>query len=78
MLDDLRSRRLSAKSAEGKDIRSLMHACERLENNAAAASLLIYKPGPLQDVINDVPKYAAVYLRGMREVGTFLQGIETF
>jgi hypothetical protein len=56
-------------------VRSFQLALERLRERPALAALLIHKPGPLTDVINELDQLASVYSRGMNEVGEVLSGV---
>ena len=72
-LDDLHSRVLDSKSADGKNIRSFLFAAENLRRKSARATLLVKKPGPLPD--DEIGRYADVYQRGMDEVSKLLDGV---
>ena len=77
-LADLRSRPLDTKKSEGVQIRSFQIAIERLRAQPTLASLLIHKPGPLFDESPARQEgLANVYRRGLEEVGTLLNGVET-
>ena len=71
-------RTVSASRPEGREIRSLQIALERLHANPAVAAILVHKPGPLLD---ESPArraaLAAVYRRGLEEVGELLAGVRT-
>jgi hypothetical protein len=77
-LANLTGQVLDTKQAEGLQVRSFQFAIERLKKDPRLASILIHKPGSLsgespakQDAL------AAVYSRGMAEVGALLSGVET-
>jgi 7-cyano-7-deazaguanine synthase in queuosine biosynthesis len=72
---DLSCRALDSERAEGQQVRSFQLALERLRERPALAALLIHKPGPLTDVINELDQLASVYSRGMNEVGEVLSGV---
>lgn len=72
-LDDLHSRVLDSKSADGKNIRSFLFAAENLRRKPARARFLVKKPGPLPD--DEIGRYADVYQRGMDEVSKLLDGV---
>lgn len=76
-LEDLASRPLDARRAEGQQVRSFQYAIDRLERTDGIEKLLVYKPGPLHDVVDEVSELAAVYRRGMFEVRSILDGVRT-
>ena len=75
-LNDLSARPLNTRESEGVQIRSFQLAIARLRAKPALASILVHKPGPLFD---ESPArqvaLADVYLRGMRELGSILDGV---
>lgn len=73
----LRSRILSSRRAEGKQIRSLQVAMARLSKNPGLERFLIHKPGPLSGDVSRLRELAHVYRRGMAELETFLTGVRT-
>lgn len=77
-LDDLAARPLNSREAEGIQIRSFQLAIDRLRRRPDLATVLIHKPGPLYD---ESPArqsaLAAVYKRGLEEVGLLLEGVQT-
>jgi hypothetical protein len=78
-LQDLRAKPLDAtKGKQGTQIRAFQYAIRRLEDRPGLARLLVHKPGPLREVADRLDGLAGVYARGMNEVGTFLEGVETY
>jgi len=77
-VDDLTARVLDTRQSEGVQIRSFQLAIERLRRRPGLAPILIHKPGPLYD---ESPArqaaLAAVYHRGLEEVGALLVGVRT-
>ncbi|WP_439364234.1 Qat anti-phage system QueC-like protein QatC [Bradyrhizobium sp. DASA03005] len=77
-IDDLTSRVLDTRQSEGVQIRSFQLAIERLRAKPQLGPILIHKPGPLFD---ETPErqaaIAAVYRRGLEEVGTLIDGVRT-
>lgn len=77
-VDDLTARPLNTRESEGVQIRSFQLAIDRLRARPPLSALLIHKPGPLSD---ESPArqaaLAAVYRRGMEELGTILMGVRT-
>jgi len=74
-LADLRAKGLNTVSSEGRQVRSFQLAVERVATHPEMAAALIHKPGPLNDPQNDLEQLAAVYRRGMAEVGALLEGV---
>jgi hypothetical protein len=74
-IPDLRAHVLDTRKSEGKQVRSFQLAISRLKSNPALAALLIHKPGPLSDDPAKLPELAAVYRRGLEEVGKLLAGV---
>lgn len=77
-ISDLTARPLNTKGSEGVQVRSFQVAIARLRARPDLAAILIHKPGPLFD--EPPPRQAAlaaVYLRGMAELDTVLQGVRT-
>lgn len=69
---------LNALKAEGKQIRAFKLAAERVANTPSLAKLLIYKQGSLEKDVQKIGKLAAVYSRGMKEIGNLLKKVETY
>jgi hypothetical protein len=74
-LTDLRAKTLSSNRAEGEDVRSFQIAIRKLDNRLDRARILVQESGPLGHSANVIEEFAKVYLRGMQEVGTFLNGV---
>jgi hypothetical protein len=74
---DLKAQPLDTRHAEGRQVRSFQLAIARLAKRPGLADALIHKPGPLFDDPARQPALAAVYLRGMQEVGRLLTGVRT-
>jgi hypothetical protein len=74
---DLRAQIWDPRTAKGEQIRSFQYAAEKLRAKPGIEKLLIHKPGPLSDKPADIPELAAVYKRGLEEVGTLLKGVRT-
>lgn len=75
-LEKLRGK-LNSKEATGEHIRSFQVALERLKASTKYASVAVRIPGPLSDCLAEVPQLAAVYERGMKEVGDLLKNVKT-
>ena len=65
------------RTATGEQIRSFQYAIARLRTRPGIEKFLIHKPGPLTDKPLAVPDLAAVYKRGLEEVGSLLSGVRT-
>lgn len=77
-LTQLAGATLDSRKAEGRQVRSLQVALERLRDTPNLAKLLIYKPGPLSDLSREeINELAGVYLRGMNEVASLLATVRT-
>jgi hypothetical protein len=76
-LPDLGGRELDTRQVEGKQIRSLQLAIERLRKRPNLAKLLIHIPGPLSDYPERLNDFALVYGRGMEEIEALLVGVRT-
>lgn len=77
-LSNLKARKLNPSTPEGKTIRSFQVAIEHLKSRPGIESVLISKPGPLNDMTDsDRKKLAGVYKRGMLEVAAILNGVKT-
>jgi hypothetical protein len=64
-------------TATGEQIRSFQYAVDRLHARPGVEKLLIHKPGPLTDNPAALGELAAVYKRGLEEVGSLLAGVRT-
>lgn len=74
-MPDLKAAAWDTKKAEGQQIRSFQIAVARLSKRPELASALIHKPGPLYDDPSRHDALAAVYRRGLEEVGHLLTGV---
>lgn len=74
---DLRAQVLRTSEATGQQVRSFQVAIQRLRARPDLARLLIHKPGPLTDDFSRHDELAAVYGRGLEEVGQLIDGVET-
>jgi len=61
----------------GQDIRALKAASARVAANPELATVDVYRSGPLGDVIDDITSYVDVYGRGMRELHSLLEHVQT-
>ncbi|MBN1882823.1 MAG: 7-cyano-7-deazaguanine synthase [Deltaproteobacteria bacterium] len=77
VLEDLWSRILDSKKAEGKDIHSLKRHIEEIEGNPNLAKYNVYRSGPLFEIEDDIIEYIDIYRRGIIELSDFVEGIET-
>jgi 7-cyano-7-deazaguanine synthase in queuosine biosynthesis len=75
--DDLVSGVLNTNDAIGKNYRAFQLATGKLLRNPNIARLLIHKSGPLDGDSAKMDEYADLYLRGMQEVASVLEGITT-
>ena len=76
-LADLRAQAWDPRTAKGVQIRSFQYALERLQARPGIEKILVHKPGPLLDNPEAAPELAAVYKRGLEEVGALLKGVRT-
>lgn len=74
---DLRAQEWDPLTATGEQIRSFQYAIDRLTARPGVERLLIHKPGPLNDNPTALGDLAAVYKRGLEEVGSLLTGVRT-
>ena len=74
---DLAAQPLSAKAQQGKQIRGFQFALDRLARTPGLARILIHKPGPLREDVDNLDGLTGVYERGMGEVGRLLEGVFT-
>lgn len=77
ILSDMHERALNSKKAEGVQIRAYQYAIANLNNKPNSAHALVHKPGPLLEDIRILNDLVSVYKRGMKEVESFLDGVET-
>ena len=75
-IPDLYEQSLDAKKAESTDVRAFQMMSRRLTDSPALADILVHKTGPLGEYSpQEIVKYAAVFRRGIAEVGTIVDGI---
>lgn len=74
---NLRAQAWDPRTAIGEQIRSFQYALQRLQERPGIEKMLIHKPGPLTDNPAAVDELAAVYKRGLDEVGALLKGVRT-
>lgn len=75
-IPDLRARVLDTKTVEGQHVRSFQLALARLSAKPHRTRFDIHRPGPLIDHPGDLAAYERVYVDGLREVGSFLTGVQ--
>lgn len=76
-IQNLAERPLNSMQAEGHQVRSFQVAARRLLKNPQIANYLIHKSGPLPSHQNSLALLADVYIRGMNEIGSLLEGVTT-
>jgi hypothetical protein len=76
-VSNLRAKEWDPRTATGEQIRSFQYAIDRLQARPGIEKLLIHKPGPLSDDPQALGELAAVYKRGLDEVGSLLTGVRT-
>jgi hypothetical protein len=74
---NLHAKAWDPRAATGEQIRSFQYAIGRLHAQPGIEKLLIHKPGPLSDNSQELDELAAVYKRGLDEVGLLLSGVRT-
>lgn len=75
-ISDLTAHALDAKQAESTDVRAFQMIGRRLAQVPALARILVHKTGPLADYpANDIAEYAAVFRRGIAEVGAIVDDV---
>lgn len=75
-LQDLRAKPLDARARQNEHIRSFQLMGARLKGDGDIEKLLVHKPGPLLDYSGaEQADYAAVFRRGIEEVGRLLNGV---
>lgn len=72
---NLTERPLNSMEAEGHQVRSFQVAARRLLKSPRIADIIIHKSGPLPNDAGTLSSLSGVYLRGMNEIGTLLQGV---
>jgi len=76
-IPSLAAQPLNTQEAEGRQVRSFQVGLARLKKSPGIERLLIHKPGSLRDEADRLPELAAVYRRGMEEVGALLTRVAT-
>jgi hypothetical protein len=71
----LQAQPLNCAQAEGKDVRSFQMALSRLATYPGFAKIAVMIPGPLTEFKDEIPAYAQMYERGLKEVGVLLKGV---
>jgi len=72
---NLTSQPLNSKRAEGDAVRSFQMMSRRLSQRPQLKDFLVHKSGPLSDYTeHEIEEYAAVFARGIAEVGAILNG----
>lgn len=75
-IPDLYARPLHRQKTESVDVRSFQMMYRRLSKNPDLASVIIYKPGPLDDYsAPEIADYADVFKRGIDEVGALVEKV---
>ena len=75
-LSDLTEHPLHARKSEAEAIRSFQLMHRRLIQSPEQAAILVHKSGPLSDYsAADVNAYAAVFQRGISEVGAIISNV---
>ena len=75
-VENLRANALATDRAEGGDVRSFQLMVKRIKAAPGLAKILVHKPGPLVDALDEIPAYADVFRRGVLEVGALLHGVK--
>jgi hypothetical protein len=71
---DLTDGELASNAAEGRDVRAVRMAAQRVVQRPDLAQFLILKPGPLR---GNHGRYAELYVRGMTELWRIVQNAQT-
>lgn len=74
---DLEESILNSLTSEGQQVRSFQMAIKRIADKPDLAKILVLKPGPLDIDSAIFDEFAAVYRRGLEEVGRFLAQVVT-
>lgn len=73
---NLNARALDVRQAEATDVRAFQMMSRRLAQKPGLASILVHKTGPLRDYsAEEVAEYAAVFRRGIAEVGAIVDNV---
>jgi 7-cyano-7-deazaguanine synthase in queuosine biosynthesis len=76
-ITSLQAQPLASDQKAGEHVRAFQSAILRLANSPIRASVIAHESGPLNDYQDSYSKFGDLYLRGMREVETLLQGVVT-
>jgi hypothetical protein len=75
-IPNLAAKPLNGRSAESEHVRSFEMMWRRLTKSPGIEEIIVHKPGPLSDYPDsDIAAYAAVFRRGIEEVGKALKGV---
>lgn len=74
-IPDLNAQTLDSRKAEGEHVRAFQLSLAKLAANPGRAKFDVHKPGPLSDHPSSIADYVGVYMRGMEEVGSLLNGV---
>ena len=74
-VESLYAKSLPTDRVQGEHVRSFQLMAKRIQKAPGLAKILVHKPGPLVDAPNEISDYAAVFRRGVIEVGALLQGV---
>jgi hypothetical protein len=76
-LPDLAAQPLDTRRAQGEQVRSFQLAIARLRGHPGLEKILIHKPGILADAEDRLDDLAGVYRRGLEEVGSLVESVQT-
>jgi len=76
-IPDLKTADLDSTTKKGEQVRGFEFAIARLKQKPSRARAFVYKTGPLTEDLSRIAQLEGVYRRGMEEVATFLDGVET-
>lgn len=69
---------LDSTTKKGEQFRGFEFAIQRLREKPSRASSFIFKTGPLTEEVGKIDELTGVYFRGMMEVASLMEGVETF
>lgn len=76
-ITNLQAQPLASDQKAGEHVRAFQSAILRLANSPTRATIIAHESGPLNDYQANYSQFGDLYLRGMREVETLLQGVVT-
>ena len=76
-ITNLQAQPLASDQKAGEHVRAFQAAVLRLANSPIRASVIAHESGPLNDYQESYRQFGDLYLRGMHEVETLLQGVVT-